>query len=79
MLLKPECYKCHRNNVLLVSLRAPGIYFICDDCIKEEETEDGKVAVLSYSHGLMFVSQEEAARLTNGSAQQQQSTSYKWK
>jgi hypothetical protein len=63
-----ECYKCHRSNVLLVFLRAPGIWFICDDCIKEEEAKDSKVAVLSYSHGLMFVSQEEAARLTGESA-----------
>ena len=68
MLPEPECYKCHRNDVLLVSVRAPGTWFICDDCIKEEEAKDGKVAVLSYSHGLMFVSQEEATRLIGESA-----------
>jgi hypothetical protein len=61
---KPKCHKCNRSDVLLVSLRAPGISFICDKCIEEEEVKSGDVAVFSYSHGLMFVSHEEAIRFT---------------
>lgn len=66
---KPYCHYCKRDSILLVSLHAPGIYYICDDCIKKQEARDNTVAVLFYSSGLKFVSHEEVARLGLESAQ----------
>jgi hypothetical protein len=44
-------------------LNAPGIYYICDDCIKKQEAESNTVAVLFYSKGLKFLTKEEAKLL----------------
>lgn len=62
-MLNPNyCYICKRENVLLASLYAPGIYFMCDDCIKEQEEITGEVAVFG-PRGLEFVSPERAKEL----------------
>lgn len=70
MFLKPYCCYCNRSEILLVSLYAPGLCYICDDCIKEIEARDNVVAVFFYLGGLKFVSHEEAIRLELESAKQ---------
>lgn len=61
------CYKCGHDNSdrKLVSVHAPGFWFICEFCIADEEEKTGMIAVLSYSRGLFFTTKEEAEKLTN--------------
>lgn len=59
------CYVCGKSDGLLASVRAPGTYFMCDECILKKEIATGKVAVFG-PHGIEFVSPSEAERLTGG-------------
>ncbi len=42
-MIEPRCYKCLKNavddNVMLLSVYAPGSYFICPSCIEKEENK----------------------------------------
>jgi hypothetical protein len=59
MIPEPECYKCHSNEGLLAPVYAPGTYYMCGKCIREEEDKTGKTAVFSYLNGLRFLTKKE--------------------
>lgn len=59
MSIIPECYKCHRTNVVLASIYAAGQYWMCDDCIRTYENETKTIAVFFNLGGLKFLSREE--------------------
>ncbi len=61
-LLKPRCYKCGKENIILVSVCAPGTYWMCSDCIKKEEEKTKKIATLFCFEGLRFLSPKEYKR-----------------
>jgi len=54
----PNCYKCgcKSDESPLWSLDAPGIYFLCENCIKKIEKEENKKALFSPFSGTSFVS-----------------------
>ena len=58
-----ECYRCHRSDVRLVSLNAFGVFWMCADCIREEEKRIGKKGVIFNSCGLDFLTPEEYENL----------------
>jgi hypothetical protein len=62
-MIDPECYVCHRKNIILVSVYAPGFWWICGECTAKYEQETGLVGIFFYSAGLKFVTKEEAQRL----------------
>ena len=65
MLLAPECYKCHRTNIGMLSVYTIGTYYMCEDCTRQHEQDTGQVGVFFYLCGLRFMSREEYEALPN--------------
>jgi len=65
MLPVPECYKCRRTNVRMLSVYTAGTYYMCEDCIRQHEQDTGQVGVFFLLGGLRFMSREEYEVLPN--------------
>lgn len=60
------CTRCNRNSEeagTLFSLYAPGIAYMCGDCIADEEKKTGRHGIFFYSGGLRFLTDDEATAL----------------
>lgn len=51
------------EGVTLMSLRAPGVAFMCGPCIEKEERDTRKHGVFFYRSGLRFLSLQEVSEL----------------
>ncbi len=47
----------------MISLYAPGIAYMCTNCIELKEKETGLIGMVFYSKGLKFLTPEEVAAL----------------
>lgn len=57
-----ECYKCHRGTEgkrMMARVHAPGLWWICSECIEKEEKKTGTTAVLFYNSGIRFLTKEQ--------------------